>query len=124
MTDTETVEDTDRVTRRDLVEGKIDKVSSGTEAIPVAEGDIDFTNFRQMIDYAKVMSTAGPILRPWLQGNVGGVLSLMLRAKELNISFLTLQNWSYVVENKGVQSVAFEAQFFIAVINARAPIKE
>lgn len=116
--------DADRVTRRDLVEGKVDKIVGGTEAIPVAEGDIDFSNFRQMIDYAKVMSTAGPILVPWLQGNVGGVLSMMLRAKELNISFLTLQSWSYTVENKGVVSVAFMSQFFTAIINTRAPIKD
>jgi hypothetical protein len=122
--DTDTIDDASRVTRRDLIEGKVDKVSGGTEAIPVAAGDIDFANFRQMIDYAKVMSTAGPILVPWLQGNVGGVLSMMLRAKELNISFLTLQSWSYTVENRGVQSVAFMSQFFTAVINTRAPIKE
>jgi hypothetical protein len=122
MTDTTT--DDSRVTKRDLIEGKVDKVTGGTEAIPVSEGDLDFNNFRQMIDYAKVMSTAGPILVPWLQGNVGGVLSMMLRAKELNVSFLTLQSWSYTVENKGVVSVAFMSQFFTAIINTRAPIKD
>jgi hypothetical protein len=130
MTDTTTVnseiqaDDPQRVTKRDLIEGKVEKVIGGTEAIPMTEGELDFNNFRQMVDFAKVMSTAGPILVPWLQGNVGGVLSMMLRAKELNISFLTLQSWSYTVENKGVVQVAFMAQFFTAIINTRAPIKD
>jgi hypothetical protein len=116
--------DPERVTRRDLVEGKIDKVIGGAGAVPLEGGLLDPETLLQLVDVAKVISTAGPVLQPWLQGNVGGVVMMMLRAKELGISFQTLQSWSYAVENKGVATVAYVAQFFIAMINTRAPIKE
>jgi hypothetical protein len=124
MTDTDTTAP-ERTTRRDLAEGKIEKVMSDkTSLVPMGQdiGGLKFENAMQMAEAAKLMSTAGPMLPPWLQGNVGGCWGIILRATELGISPLTLANWSYVVENKGVQRVAFESQFYHAIIEARAPI--
>jgi hypothetical protein len=77
-----------------------------------------------MGEAAKLMATAGPMLPEWLQGNVGGCWGIILRATELGISPLTLANWSYLVDNKGVKRVAYESQFYHAIIEARAPLKE
>jgi RecT family len=125
MTDTSTVEETGRVTRRDLAEGKIEKVmTERTTMVPISDFGLRFENAFQMGEAAKLMATAGPMLPEWLQGNVGGCWGIILRATELGISPLTLANWSYLVENKGVKRVAYESQFYHAIVEARAPIKE
>jgi hypothetical protein len=123
-TETNTVDD-GRVTRRDLAEGKIEKVmTERTTMVPIGDFGLRFENAMQMAEAAKLMATAGPMLPEWLQGNVGGCWGIILRASELGISPLTLANWSYLVDNKGVKRVAYESQFYHAIIEARAPIKE
>jgi hypothetical protein len=124
MTDTDTTAP-ERTTRRDLAEGKIERVlSDKTSLVPMGQdiGGLRFENAMQMAEAAKLMSTAGPMLPPWLQGNVGGCWGIILRATELGISPLTLAQWSYVTENRGVQRVSYESQFFHAIIEQRAPI--
>ena len=116
---------TDRITRRDLAEGKVEKVlSEKTSLVPMGDvlGGLKFENMMQVAEAAKIMSTAGPMLPPWLQGNVGGCWAIIIRSTELGISPLTLANWSYVVENKGVARVGYESQFYHALVEARAPI--
>jgi hypothetical protein len=118
----------ERVTRRDLAEGAAEKVvSERTEHVTLFKGGgVDYTNLRDMVDAAKLLSTAGPMLKPWLQGNVGGCFAICLRAQELGVSPLALANWSYIVEQyqagEKVQQVAYESQMFHAIIEARAPI--
>lgn len=124
MTDTDTAQTTERVTKRDLAEGKIEKVMSDrTAMVPISDFGLKFENALQVAEAAKLMATAGPMLPEWLQGNPGGCWGIILRATELGISPLTLANWSYLVENKGVKRVAYESQFYHAIIEARAPIK-
>lgn len=118
-------EDTGRVTRRMLAEGQIERVmTERTTMVPISDFGLKFENAFQMGEAAKLMATAGPMLPEWLQGNVGGCWGIILRATELGISPLTLANWSYLVENKGVKRVAYESQFYHAIIEARAPLKE
>lgn len=121
----QTATDTGRVTRRDLAEGNIGKVmTERTTMVPISDFGLKFENAFQMGEAAKLMATAGPMLPEWLQGNVGGCWGIILRATELGISPLTLANWSYLVENKGVKRVAYESQFYHAIVEARAPIKD
>ncbi|HMF48267.1 MAG TPA: recombinase RecT, partial [Candidatus Saccharimonadales bacterium] len=124
MTDTAAV--AERVTKRDLVEGNAEKVvNERTELVEMSRGGgVDYANLRDMVDAAKLLSAAGPMIPPWLQGNVGGMFGICMKAQELGISALSLANWSYVVENKGVSRVAYESQFFHAVIEQRAPLKK
>lgn len=118
----------DRVTRRDLAEGKAEKVvTERTEHVTLFKGGgVDYANLRDMVDAAKLLSASGPMLKPWLQGNVGGCFAICLRAQELGISPLALQSWSYVVEQyvggQKVEQVAYESQMFHAIVEARAPI--
>jgi hypothetical protein len=127
---TETDVDNGRVTRRDLAEGKIEKVmSERTTMVPISDFGLRFENAFQMGEAAKLMATAGPMLPEWLQGNVGGCWGIILRATELGISPLTLANWTYITEKKNqdgsiTKRIAYESQFYHAIVEARAPIKE
>jgi hypothetical protein len=115
------------VTRRDLAEGKIERVmTEKTALIPMGEhvGGLRFDNALQMAEAAKLMATAGPLLPPWLQGNVGGCWGIILKADELGVSPLTLASQTYLVVNKGVEQVAYMSNFYHSIIEARAPIKE
>lgn len=115
----------ERVTRRDLAEGNAEKVvNERTQQVLMFKGGggVNVANLRDMIDEAKLLSTAGPMLPPWLQGNVGGMFGVCMKAHELGISALTLAGWTYIVENKGEKRVAYESQFFHAIIEQRAPI--
>lgn len=117
-----------RVTRRDLVEGNVEKaVTDHMSKVAVgARGGIDYSNLRDMIDAAKALSAAGPMLRPWLQGNVGGCFGIIMKAQELGMTPLQLQAWTYIVEQwidgQKVQQIAYESQFFHAIVEAHAPI--
>jgi hypothetical protein len=124
VTETSTADDA-RVTRRDLVDGNAEKVvTERTGTVPISHGGgVDYSSLRDMVDTAKLLSAAGPMLPPWLQGNVGGMFGIVMRAQELGIAPLTLANWTYVVEQGGVQRVAYESQFYHSIIEARAPIK-
>lgn len=118
----------ERVTKRDLVEGNAEKVVSDrmSEVIVSKRGGVDYANLRDMVDAAKLMASAGPMIRPWLQGNVGGCFGIIMKAQELGMTPLQLQAWSYVVEQwidgGKVQQIAYESQFFHALIEAHAPI--
>ncbi|MBR0941023.1 recombinase RecT [Bradyrhizobium liaoningense] len=118
----------ERVTRRDLVEGNAEKVvTERTEAVTLFKGGgVDYANLRDMVDAAKLLSAAGPMIPPWLQGNVGGMFGICMKAQELDISPLSLASWTYTVEQyvngQKVERVAYESQFFHAIIEQRAPI--
>lgn len=116
-----------RVTRRDLAEGQIERVVTDHTAevtISRTKGGVDFQNLRDLVDAAKLLAASGEFLPPYLRGNVGGTFAICLRAQELGISPLSLAAWTYRMENKGVATIGYMAAYFIAVINARAPIKE
>ena len=116
----------DKVTRRDLMEGKIGKVidQERTGMVPMRDGGgLRFDNAFQMAEAAKLMSTAGPLLPPWLQGNVGGCWAIILRSTEIGISPLTLAAMTYVTEKKGVQRLGYDSVYFRTLVEMYAPIK-
>ncbi len=118
---------TERVTKRDLVEGNVEKAATDhTEQVIISRerGGINFQNLRDMIDAARLLAASGDFLPPYARGNVGAVFAAIMRAQELNISPLSFLAWTYRMENKGVSTIGYMAAYFIAVINARAPIKE
>lgn len=115
-----------RVTKRDLVEGNAEKaVTDHTARVGMAAGGgVDYSNLKDLVDAAKLLSAAGEMIPPFFRGNVGAMFANCLRAQELGISPLTLANWTYAVTNKGETRIAYESQLFHALIEARAPIKE
>lgn len=129
MTETDTNQEAApaaRVTKRDLVEGNAEKaVTDHTARVGIAAGGgVDYSNLKDLVDAAKLLSAAGEMIPPFFRGNVGAMFANCLRAQELGISPLTLANWTYAVTNKGETRIAYESQLFHALIEARAPIKE
>lgn len=96
----------------------------GQDVALTGRGGIDYARLTDMVDAARLLAQAGPMLPPWLQNNVGGVFSIIMRAQELGISAISLANWSYVVRNGNVDRVGYESQFFHALIELRAPLEE
>lgn len=115
-----------RVTKRDLVEGNAEKaVTDHTARVGIASGGgIDYANLKDLVDVAKLLCAAGEMIPPFFRGNVGAMFANCMRAQELGMSPLTLANWTYAVENKGVTRIAYESQMFHALIEANAPIKD
>jgi hypothetical protein len=124
MTD---IVDNERVTRRDLAEGKITKVldPERTGLVPMRDGGgLRFDNAFQMAEAAKLMSTAGPLLPEWLQGNVGGCWAIILRSNEIGISPLTLAAMTFVTEKGGKQRIGYDSSYFRTLVEMYAPIKD
>jgi hypothetical protein len=119
------LEPTERVTRRDLVEGKIGKVLDPEKSalVPMPHGVLQFDNAFQVGEAAKLMATAGPLLPPWLQGNVGGCWGIILRSTEIGISPLTLAAMTFITEKRGVQRLGYDSTYFRTMIEKFAPIK-
>jgi hypothetical protein len=115
------------ITRRDLVEGKIEKLQPERGAsvqMSDAMGGLVFRNALELADAAKYMSAAGPLLPPWLQGNVGGCWAVLLRSQETGISPLALAQMMYVTEKNHVQRVGYDSVYFRTMVERFAPIKE
>ena len=115
------------ITRRDLAEGKIEKLPPDrglSVQMNDAMGGLVFRNALELADAAKYMSAAGPLLPPWLQGNVGGCWAVLLRSQETGISPLALAAMMYVTEKKGVQRVGYDSVYFRTMVERFAPIKE
>jgi hypothetical protein len=114
----------ERVTRRDLAEGNAEKVvGEHTEQVKMfkAGGGVNVTNLRDVVDEAKLLSSSGPMLPPWLQGNVGGCFGICMKAHEFGLWPLSLAEESYIVENRGEKRVAYGSKFYHALIEKFAP---
>lgn len=96
----------------------------GSEVAMGRSGGVDYAKMSDMVDTAKLLAKAGPMLPPWLQDNAGGMFAICMRAQELGISPLTLANWTYVVKNNNVERVAYESQYFHALVEKYAPLEE
>lgn len=87
-------------------------------------GGVDFATLKDIHTFAGWLCKAGPMIPPWLQDNHGGMFGICIKAHELGISELALANWSYVTTNGGVERVAYESQFFHAIIERpNGPLK-
>ena len=119
-------DDTGRVTRRMLAEGQIERLPPERGAMVQmgdAMGGLVFRNALELADAAKYMSAAGPLLPPWLQGNVGGCWAVLLRSQETGISPLALAQMMYIVEKNDVQRVGYDSVYFRTMVEKFAPIK-
>ena len=112
------------VTKRDLVEQNVEKVVNKDKAamlmVSADLGGTGFSNMLEVIESAKMMAMAGPMIPEWLQGNPGGCWGIILQSIEWKFSPLSVARMSFDV--KGV--VGYMAQLTHAVIEARAPLKE
>lgn len=114
----------ERITKGDLIEGNVDKVlansGAGSVAIVQDRGGAQFNSMLEIMDAAKIMATAGPMIPKWLQGNVGGCWAIIMQAVEWRFSPLSVGRMSYEVNG----NVGYMSQLIHAVIEARAPLRE
>jgi hypothetical protein len=69
------------------------------------------------------MAVSGAAVPPWLRKNPGGCLAICSRALRWKMDPFAVAEQSYMVSNKGVESVAFMSQLVHAVVESRAPLK-
>lgn len=93
---------------------------SNAAQMPVVRSGAMPTNFAELVDYAKFMSTARGAVGAHLNGNVGACLAIIEIAKQFDMPAYAVARQSYLVNNR----IAFMGQFFLAIINKYAPLKE
>lgn len=76
-------------------------------------------NLGEVVKFAEVMSRAGKMLPPHLQGDVGACMAVALQAFEWEMNPFAVASKSYFVN----QRVAYEAQLIAAVVNTRSGIE-
>jgi hypothetical protein len=80
-------------------------------------------NMGEVIEFAKLMSQAGPCVRQSFRGNVGACLALTLQALRWGMDPFAVVNKAYITTGKAGEQLAFEAQLVHAVVNERAPLQ-
>jgi hypothetical protein len=122
--------DTGPLTKRDLVEGNIDKIVTrerGT-AMQVRTPNELYQTMLDVMDAAKFMSASGPLVPKWLQGNPGGCWGVIMqtldwnraRPPEKHISPIFAARMSFEVN--GV--VGYMSQMFTTLLNSSGMFKQ
>lgn len=115
----------DTTTKEEKITGKIDKGITGELAIVGTGGAMSLVprNMNEVMEFAKVMSTAGVCIPAAFRNNPGMCLAVTMQALRWGMDPFAVANKSYVVNTKdGDSKVAYEAQLFHAVVNERAPL--
>lgn len=111
-------------TKRDLIEGNIDKVMdrdlSREVAVSGQRRTLAFGNMLDMMQFSKLMATGGQAIPPFLRGNPGACLAITMQANEWEMSPFQVANKAYVTNDR----IGYESQLIHAVIEARSPLKE
>lgn len=120
MSDTKVIE-LERRIDRDVAEQTIVGQGGGV-------GGIRLETMDQVFEFSKMMAISGPAVRPHWRGNPGLCLATCIQAIEWATpkwrpSPFAVANKTYVVVNKGVESIAYESQLVHAIIEAHAPIE-
>jgi hypothetical protein len=106
------------------IEDKIDKVITGAIELNDEGAGIAIKRLVDAMEVAKLMSLAGPAIPSFMRGNPGLCYSAVVRGVRWGIDPFFVAEHSYLVNNRGEEKVAFDAQLIIAVINAHAPLQK
>lgn len=111
------------ITRRDLAERGMDALPLDRQqslGISRNAGGVSFASALEVIEFAKLMSTADKAVPKHLRANPGACLRIVFQAVEWQMSPWSVADKSYEVNDR----IAYESQLIHAVIEARAPLKE
>jgi hypothetical protein len=100
-----------------LAERRIDRDLADT--IAIGKGGINFDNAGQVMEYAKLMAASGSAVPKHLRGQPGACLGVLDDAIRFHVNPYALARQSYFVND----ILSYSAAFFMAVINAHAPLK-
>jgi hypothetical protein len=105
------------------IEEKIDRAEAGSIQINTEiGGGLKLQSMAEAFELSKLMSLSGAAVPKFLRGNPGGCLAIILRALRWGFDPFFVAEKSYLVNNKGEEKIAFEAQILHAVIEAHAPV--
>jgi hypothetical protein len=100
-----------------LAERKINRDIADT--IEVGKGGINFQNAGELMEFARMMSASGSAVPKHLRGQPGACLGILDDAVRFGVNPYALGRQSYFVNDQ----LAYQAQVFMAIINAHAPLK-
>jgi hypothetical protein len=101
----------------ELTERKVDHEVA--DQITVDKGGITFQNAGEIMQYAKMMAASDSAVPVHLRGKPGACLGIIDDSIRFGLNPYALARKSYFVNDQ----LAYEAQVFAAIVNARAPIK-
>lgn len=113
----------ERITKGDLAQrgmSVIDRAQAEGTIISRQAGGVSFASALEVMEFAKLMSTADKAIGPHLRNNPGACLRIVFQAVEWQMSPWAVADKSYVVNDR----LAYESQLIHAIIAARAPITE
>jgi hypothetical protein len=96
----------------------IDKRQAGQLSI-VGAGGVQFNDMLQVMEFAKMMSTAGQAIQPYLRQNPGACLAVTVQAVEWGMSPFAVANKVYFVNDR----IGYESQLVHALVETRAPLE-
>lgn len=105
---------TETATRTDLIESRIDREAAG--AIALTNLGARFGSMLEIMEFAKMMATAGPAIRPVFRNNPGACLRVAIQANHFGFEPFSFASKCYFVNDE----LSYEAQLIHAIILARA----
>ena len=106
------------------IEKKLDRAEAGSIQVKakIVSG-VQFKELSEIFDYAKLMAISGPAVPSYLRGEPGRCLAIISRALRWDFDPFFVAEKSYLVNNRGEEKIAFEAQLIHAIVESHAPIK-
>jgi RecT family len=105
------------------IEARTELVRAQNIGVGLTLGGIQIGTLADFAKVADLLSRAGVAVPPHCRGQPGTCFALCLQAAEWRLPVLSVMNKSYVVNNKGVERIAYESQIIHAVIENNAPLK-
>jgi len=97
---------------------RIDRGAANNLVIGGAAG-VQFNDMLQVMEFAKMMSTAGQAIQPYLRENPGACLAVTVQAVEWGMSPFAVANKVYFVNDR----IGYESQLVHALVETRAPLE-
>ena len=104
------------------IEDKIDKVVTGAIELGDEGAGIAIKRLIDAMEVAKLMAISAQAIPSFMRGSPGLCYAAVVRAVRWGMDPFFVAEHSYLVNNRGEEKVAYDAQLIIAVINARAPL--
>jgi len=104
-------------------EQAVERIRAGSIEIHEKVGGMMIETVDHLFRIADALSRSGVAVPPHCRDNPGTVFALLIQAQEWGLPFLAVLNKSYVVNNRGVERVAYEAQLVHTLIETRANLQ-
>lgn len=80
-------------------------------------------SMHEAMEFAKMMSVSGIMIRPQFRNNPGACLAIAQQAWRIGMDPFVVANKAYITRSKGGdENIGYEAQLVHAIVNTRAPL--